>query len=420
MSLVHFVHVSNFAMESLVDGVSSSLKDHISAPAVGCNPPPGLGANRPPHPPSLKQPRYEGASSASNAGATDNGMKTSSSPTGSVISSKHSQKTSHDHTWKEGVSNSSKHHLKSNNQKQELMSPDDVLDQMAQYSSHKQVSTLEIKSYLKHPVYDSENSSSSSLLESVDLVTHPAKGTAEVLNSRFSSQSGISFCPSPQNSFYSATQYTEAKQSFTNTEVSEGASSVEKSAESVEVGNSCDIIESRKTSTYRGSTGSDISDESSSCSLSSAMYKPHKANDTRWEAIQAIRTRDGLLGLNHFKLLTRLGCGDIGCVYLSELTGTRSYFAMKVMDKAALESRKKLLRAQTEREILQSLDHPFLPTLYTHFETEKFSCLVMEFCPGGDLHALRQRQPGKYFPEHAARLGTFFHSFPFFPPWFLI
>ncbi|KAK9266183.1 hypothetical protein L1049_012405 [Liquidambar formosana] len=52
---------------------------------------------------------------------------------------------------------------------------------------------------------------------------------------------------------------------------------------------------------------------------------------------------------------------------------------------------------------LQFLDHPFLPTLYSHFETEKFSCLVMEFCPGGDLHALRQRQPGKYFSEHAAR-----------------
>jgi len=31
-----------------------------------------------------------------------------------------------------------------------------------------------------------------------------------------------------------------------------------------------------------------------------------------------------------------------------------------------------------------------LPTLYTHFETDKFSCLVMEFCPGGDLHTLHQ------------------------------
>jgi protein-serine/threonine kinase len=73
------------------------------------------------------------------------------------------------------------------------------------------------------------------------------------------------------------------------------------------------------------------------------------------------------------------------------------------MDKGSLASRKKLLRAQTEREILQSLDHPFLPTLYTHFESEKFLCLVMEFCSGGDLHTLRQRQPGKHFTEQAAR-----------------
>ncbi|KAG8076056.1 hypothetical protein GUJ93_ZPchr0006g42507 [Zizania palustris] len=152
----------------------------------------------------------------------------------------------------------------------------------------------------------------------------------------------------------------------------------------------------------RPSTSSDVSDESS-CSSISSVTKPHKANDSRWGAIQMIRTRDGTLGLSHFKLLKKLGCGDIGSVYLSELTGTKSYFAMKVMDKASLASRKKLLRAQTEKEILQCLDHPFLPTLYTHFETDKFSCLVMEFCPGGDLHSLRQRQRGKYFPEQAVK-----------------
>ncbi|XP_062220171.1 protein kinase G11A-like [Phragmites australis] len=152
----------------------------------------------------------------------------------------------------------------------------------------------------------------------------------------------------------------------------------------------------------RLSTSSDISDESS-CSSMSSSTKPHKANDSRWEVIQMVKTRDGILGLSHFRLLKRLGCGDIGSVYLSELSETKSHFAMKVMDKASLASRKKLLRAQTEKEILQCLDHPFLPTLYTHFETDKFSCLVMEFCPGGDLHTLRQRQPGKHFPEQAVK-----------------
>ncbi|KAL6909910.1 hypothetical protein ACP4OV_001569 [Aristida adscensionis] len=156
------------------------------------------------------------------------------------------------------------------------------------------------------------------------------------------------------------------------------------------------------SSRYRPSTSSNVSDESS-CSSISSINKPHKANGSHWEAIQKIRTRDGVLGLSHFKLLKKLGCGDIGTVYLSELTGTESYFAMKVMDKASLASRKKLLRAQTEKEILQCLDHPFLPTLYTHFETDKFSCLVMEFCPGGYLHTLRQRQRGKYFPEQAVK-----------------
>lgn len=192
-------------------------------------------------------------------------------------------------------------------------------------------------------------------------------------------------------------EYGSVKSSLVSAKVSDGTSSLAK------ISDRLDYVESGKSSICRGSTSSDVSDESSCSSFSSSINKPHKANDLRWEAIQAVRAKDGILGLSHFRLLKRLGCGDIGSVYLSELSGTKCYFAMKVMDKASLASRKKLLRAQTEREILQSLDHPFLPTLYTHFETEKFSCLVMEFCPGGDLHTLRQKQPGKHFPEQAVK-----------------
>lgn len=131
--------------------------------------------------------------------------------------------------------------------------------------------------------------------------------------------------------------------------------------------------------------------------------KPHKGNDIRWDAIQSVKAKEGELGLNHFRLLKKLGCGDIGSVYLAELRGIGCVFAMKVMDKGMLAGRKKLMRAQTERDILGLLDHPFLPTLYSNFETDKFSCLLMEFCSGGDLHTLRQRQPGKHFTEQAAR-----------------
>ncbi|KAK1319429.1 Protein kinase G11A [Acorus calamus] len=157
-------------------------------------------------------------------------------------------------------------------------------------------------------------------------------------------------------------------------------------------------------------TCSQVSEESGSSCWSYGVgggggaNRPHRSSDPRWDAIQAVRSRGSLVGLSDFRLIKRLGGGDIGTVYLAELNGGGGgVFAMKVMDKVALAGRKKLLRAQTEREILQSLDHPFLPTLYTHFETERFSCLVMEYCPGGDLHHLRQRQPGKHFSEQAVR-----------------
>ncbi|KAH0852376.1 hypothetical protein HID58_094040 [Brassica napus] len=122
-------------------------------------------------------------------------------------------------------------------------------------------------------------------------------------------------------------------------------------------------------------------------STSSNPSKPHTGGDIRWDAVNMLTSKGVQLGISDFRLLKRLGYGDIGSVYLVELRGTNTFFAMKVMDKASLVSRNKLLRAQTEREILSQLDHPFLPTLYSHFETDKVYCLVMEFC-GEYLHML--------------------------------
>ncbi|KAL0723639.1 hypothetical protein Bca4012_038238 [Brassica carinata] len=138
---------------------------------------------------------------------------------------------------------------------------------------------------------------------------------------------------------------------------------------------------------------------------STSSNKPHTGGDIRWDAVNYLKSRGVKLGISDFRVLKRLGYGDIGSVYLVELKGAHktTYFAMKVMDRASLVSRNKLLRAQTEREILSQLDHPFLPTLYSHFETDKFYCLVMEFCSGGNLYSLRQKQPNKCFTEDAAR-----------------
>lgn len=161
------------------------------------------------------------------------------------------------------------------------------------------------------------------------------------------------------------------------------------------------------------STTATSSSESSNLSSSSrgSGSRPHMSKDLRWEAIKSAERSQGTLNMKQFKLLKKLGCGDIGTVYLAELIGTNCLFALKVMDGEFLKTGKKMFRAQTEKEIMQMLDHPFLPTLYYHFSTEKLSCLVMEYCPGGDLHVLRQKQPARCFSEQAARRVYSLNSF---------
>ncbi|PHU04091.1 Protein kinase G11A [Capsicum chinense] len=253
-----------------------------------------------------------------------------------------------------------------------------------------------------------KKSNSNQQVESADLLVDKFDSSLYLGNMKHAPSSAASTPCEAKGSQCGVDQEKKASENGTkdnsaSSKVSDGASSLAKTSGSAKVSDRAEFVESGKSSICRGSTSTDVSDESTCSSFSTSVNKPHKANDTRWEAIQAIRAKDGALDLRHFRLLKKLGSGDIGSVYLSELCGIKCYFAMKVMDKASLAGRKKLLRAQTEREILQSLDHPFLPTLYTHFETEKFSCLVMEFCPGGDLHTLRQRQPGKHFSEQAVK-----------------
>nr|AML76918.1 putative LOV domain-containing protein [Heliotropium calcicola] len=131
--------------------------------------------------------------------------------------------------------------------------------------------------------------------------------------------------------------------------------------------------------------------------------RPHKRNNASWLAIQQITSTGEKIELNHFKPIRPLGSGDTGSVHLVELKGTGQLFAMKAMDKSIMMNRNKVHRACIEREILSALDHPFLPTLYASFQTSTHVCLITDFCSGGELFALLDRQPLKIFKEDSAR-----------------
>ncbi|CAN8246955.1 unnamed protein product [Cochlearia groenlandica] len=174
---------------------------------------------------------------------------------------------------------------------------------------------------------------------------------------------------------------------------------------------------SRRTSWLSSSFTASPSCSSSISHISShhaTQPKPHKANQVAWEAMSRLQRGCGHreVGLEHFRLLKRLGSGDIGSVYLCEIRGSPNgqdddvagaRYAMKVVDKEAVEVKKKLGRAEMEKKILGMLDHPFVPTLYASFEASHYSFLVMEYCPGGDLYSSRLRQPNKRFNISSTR-----------------
>nr|AML79649.1 putative LOV domain-containing protein [Carapichea ipecacuanha] len=131
--------------------------------------------------------------------------------------------------------------------------------------------------------------------------------------------------------------------------------------------------------------------------------KPHRRDSPSWKAMQKVLDSGEPIGLKHFRPVKPLGSGDTGSVHLVELCGTDQFFAMKAMDKGMMLNRNKVHRACAEREILDMLDHPFLPALYASFQTKTHICLITDYCPGGELFMLLDRQPLKVLKEDAVR-----------------
>ncbi|XP_047313273.1 phototropin-1 [Impatiens glandulifera] len=131
--------------------------------------------------------------------------------------------------------------------------------------------------------------------------------------------------------------------------------------------------------------------------------KPHRRESSSWKSIQKILESGESLGLKHFKPIKPLGSGDTGSVHLVELCGTGELFAMKAMDKGIMLNRNKVHRACAEREILDMLDHPFLPALYASFQTKTHICLITDYFPGGELFLLLDSQPTKVLKEDSVR-----------------
>ncbi|EQC35786.1 AGC protein kinase [Saprolegnia diclina VS20] len=106
--------------------------------------------------------------------------------------------------------------------------------------------------------------------------------------------------------------------------------------------------------------------------------------------------------IEEFDLLKVLGKGSFGKVMMVRKKDTQKIYAMKTLRKAALIKRNQLGHTKTERNILQTIKHPFLTTLSYAFQTPEKLYLVMDYCSGGELFFWLKKD--RRFSQSKARL----------------
>lgn len=106
----------------------------------------------------------------------------------------------------------------------------------------------------------------------------------------------------------------------------------------------------------------------------------------------SIRSRSMGIDLNSFDMLAVLGRGGYGKVMMVRKKDSGSVYAMKVLRKKDITAKKQVERTMTERDILVSVDHPYIVGLRYAFQTPSKLYMVIDFVSGGDFFTLLSRE----------------------------
>ena len=106
-------------------------------------------------------------------------------------------------------------------------------------------------------------------------------------------------------------------------------------------------------------------------------------------------------GLDDFELGRILGTGSFGRVLHCTHKATGMHVAIKILSKAQILKTKQVNHIIAEKDILKSVQNPFVVNLLAYFMDELSLYLVMEFIVGGEFFTYL-RLCGR-FPEETAR-----------------
>ncbi|KAF2116841.1 kinase-like domain-containing protein [Lophiotrema nucula] len=101
-----------------------------------------------------------------------------------------------------------------------------------------------------------------------------------------------------------------------------------------------------------------------------------------------LRKRRTRLRQGDFQILTQVGQGGYGQVYLAQKKDTREVCALKVMSKKLLFKLDEVRHVLTERDILTTAKSEWLVRLLYAFQDDRSIYLAMEYVPGGDFRTL--------------------------------
>ena len=89
--------------------------------------------------------------------------------------------------------------------------------------------------------------------------------------------------------------------------------------------------------------------------------------------------------INHYKITAKLGEGGMGVVYRATDTRLGREVALKILPEKFVEDRQRMSRFQREAEVLASLNHPNISTIYGLEEADRVRALVLELVEGPTL-----------------------------------
>ncbi|KAK9719225.1 serine/threonine-protein kinase dbf2, variant 2 [Basidiobolus ranarum] len=111
-------------------------------------------------------------------------------------------------------------------------------------------------------------------------------------------------------------------------------------------------------------------------------------NQYRMKESIFLRRRRTRTNANQFHLLTQVGQGGYGQVYLARKKDTDEICALKKMNKKHLAKNNEIQHILNERDVLTAANSPWLVQLFYAFQDLDHVYLAMEYVPGGDLRSL--------------------------------